>query len=72
MRVSSALMAPAAPDSFPLPDTAVSAERDEDCNRAEARVKAGLALDGDEPEKIIERLTKFGASAAFVEVTAEA
>jgi hypothetical protein len=32
----------------------------------------GLALDGDEPEKIIERLTKFGASAAFVEVTAEA
>lgn len=32
----------------------------------------GLALGGDEPEKIIERLTKFGASAAFVEVTAEA
>lgn len=30
------------------------------------------ALGGDEPEKIIERLTKFGASAAFVEVTAEA
>ncbi|CAM3225439.1 ATP-binding protein [Sphingomonas zeae] len=32
----------------------------------------GLALSGDEPEKIIERLTKFGTSAAFVEVTAEA
>lgn len=32
----------------------------------------GLALGGGEPEKIIERLTKFGASAAFVEVTAEA
>lgn len=32
----------------------------------------GLDLGGDEPEKIIERLTKFGASAAFVEVTAEA
>ncbi|MFZ2982974.1 MAG: DUF499 domain-containing protein [Sphingobium sp.] len=32
----------------------------------------GLALAGDEPEKIIERLTKFGTSAAFVEVTAEA
>ena len=32
----------------------------------------GLSLAGDEPEKIIERLTKFGASAAFVEVTAEA
>jgi len=32
----------------------------------------GLALNGGEPEKIIERLTKFGASAAFVEVTAEA
>lgn len=31
----------------------------------------GLALDGDEPEKIIERLTKFGTAAAFVEVTAE-
>ena len=31
----------------------------------------GLALDGDAPEKIIERLTKFGAAAAFVEVTAE-
>lgn len=31
----------------------------------------GLALAGDEPEKIIERLTKFGAAAAFVEVTAE-
>lgn len=31
----------------------------------------GLAVDGDEPEKIIERLTKFGTSAAFVEVTAE-
>lgn len=31
----------------------------------------GLSLDGDEPEKIIERLTKFGAAAAFVEVTAE-
>ena len=32
----------------------------------------GLALSGDEPEKIIERLTKFGTAAAFVEVTAEA
>jgi len=32
----------------------------------------GLMLSGDEPEKIIERLTKFGTSAAFVEVTAEA
>jgi hypothetical protein len=32
----------------------------------------GLALGGDEPEKIIERLTKFGTAAAFVEVTAEA
>ena len=32
----------------------------------------GLPLDGDEPEKIIERLTKFGTAAAFVEVTAEA
>jgi len=32
----------------------------------------GLVLAGDEPEKIIERLTKFGTSAAFVEVTAEA
>lgn len=31
----------------------------------------GLALHGDEPEKIIERLTKFGTAAAFVEVTAE-
>jgi hypothetical protein len=31
----------------------------------------GLALEGEEPEKIIERLTKFGAAAAFVEVTAE-
>jgi hypothetical protein len=31
----------------------------------------GLTLTGDEPEKIIERLTKFGTSAAFVEVTAE-
>lgn len=31
----------------------------------------GLVLTGDEPEKIIERLTKFGTSAAFVEVTAE-
>ncbi|MDQ0566859.1 DUF499 domain-containing protein [Erythrobacter citreus] len=31
----------------------------------------GLTLDGDEPEKIIERLTKFGTAAAFVEVTAE-
>ncbi len=31
----------------------------------------GLPLDGDEPEKIIERLTKFGTAAAFVEVTAE-
>ncbi|BEU20012.1 DUF499 domain-containing protein [Paraburkholderia sp. 22B1P] len=31
----------------------------------------GLSLSGDEPEKIIERLTKFGTSAAFVEVTAE-
>lgn len=31
----------------------------------------GLPLDGDEPEKIVERLTKFGAAAAFVEVTAE-
>ena len=32
----------------------------------------GLSLEGNEPEKIIERLTKFGTSAAFVEVTAEA
>lgn len=32
----------------------------------------GLPLVGDEPEKIIERLTKFGTAAAFVEVTAEA
>jgi hypothetical protein len=32
----------------------------------------GLSLAGDEPEKIIERLTKFGTSAAFVEVTAKA
>lgn len=32
----------------------------------------GLTLAGDEPEKIIERLTKFGTAAAFVEVTAEA
>ena len=31
----------------------------------------GLALEGDEPEKIIERLMKFGAAAAFVKVTAE-
>lgn len=32
----------------------------------------GLALTSDEPEKIIERLTKFGTAAAYVEVTAEA
>lgn len=32
----------------------------------------GLTVGGDEPEKIIERLTKFGTAAAFVEVTAEA
>lgn len=31
----------------------------------------GLSLAGDEPEKIIDRLTKFGTSAAFVEVIAE-
>lgn len=31
----------------------------------------GLELSGGEPEKIIERLTKFGAAAAFVEVAAE-
>lgn len=32
----------------------------------------GLILSGDEAEKIIDRLTKFGTAAAFVEVTAEA
>ena len=34
--------------------------------------EAGLTMGSEEPEKIIERLTKFGASAAFVEATVEA
>ncbi len=32
---------------------------------------AGLPLDGDAPERIIERLTRFGAAAAFVEASAK-
>jgi preprotein translocase subunit SecF len=32
----------------------------------------GLQLSGDEPDKIGERLTRFGTSAAFVEATVEA
>lgn len=32
---------------------------------------AGLPLDGDGPERIVERLTRFGAAAAFVEASAK-
>ncbi|MBY0362150.1 MAG: hypothetical protein K2X45_09615 [Phreatobacter sp.] len=32
---------------------------------------AGLPVDGDAPERIIERLTRFGAAAAFVEASAK-
>lgn len=32
----------------------------------------GLKLSGDEPQKIVERLTRFGTSAAFVEASVEA
>ncbi|NJR79343.1 ATP-binding protein [Sphingomonas corticis] len=31
----------------------------------------GLALDGDAPERIVDRLTRFGAAAAFVEASAK-
>lgn len=40
--------------------------------RVELEFTDGLIMSGDEPEKIIERLTKFGTAAAFVEVIAEA
>lgn len=32
---------------------------------------SGLALDGDAPERIVDRLTRFGAAAAFVEASAK-
>jgi hypothetical protein len=34
--------------------------------------EAGLALDGDAPDKFIEKLTRFASAAAYVEATAEA
>ena len=33
--------------------------------------EAGLALDGDAPDKFIEKLTRFASAAAYVEATAE-